>query len=213
MAEVPTAVGATAGTGSHRGAAAGASAALATLGDVLRALPVPENAVGTGVTGFVLVAAIAVVWSAVRRWRASRSTAGTRGAVGVAGDTGDDGHTVRTATRSGASAHDVAFTLPSVLPLSKGVREVTHDEVHAVELGLVAGAAVSWLIALGRTDPAISLLVAFVAGGLGYRRYKTKAFATLRKEPWYGLVAFAIGAGIGYLLFFSSAPALAVGLP
>jgi len=99
-----------------------------------------------------------------------------------------------------------AFVLPSVIPLSKGIREVTHNEIHAFELGLVVGFVATWLLTSGRREGAILLALAFVAGTLGYKRYRTKAFQTVRLEPWYALVSFAVG-GVAAWLFYR------VGLP
>jgi hypothetical protein len=86
----------------------------------------------------------------------------------------------------------VAFMLPASLPLSAGVRRVTHNEIHAVELGLVVGVVTIWLS--GRNGTAgVALLVAFVSGTLGFRRYCSPAFHTTRREPWYALVALVVG--------------------
>jgi len=95
----------------------------------------------------------------------------------------------------------VAFTLPSVLPISKGVREVTSNEVHAVELGAIVGFITLWLIHIGRRDAGFGLALVFVGGSLGYKRYSSKAFKTIRMEPWYALMAFAAGAGAATLVF------------
>ena len=110
--------------------------------------------------------------------------------------------TVR-ATSTGTSARKagVAFTLPSFLPVSAGIRRVTHNEIHAVELGAVVGFVVVWLLSVGRTDPAITIVVAFVAGALGFKRYSSKAVKTVRMEPWYALLALLAGAGAGFAFF------------
>jgi len=95
----------------------------------------------------------------------------------------------------------VAFTLPSFLPISKGVREVTSNEVHAIELGAIVGFITLWLIHIGRRDAGFGLALVFVGGSLGYKRYSSKAFKTIRMEPWYALMAFAAGAGVATLVF------------
>lgn len=94
-----------------------------------------------------------------------------------------------------------AFTIPGFVPLSKGVREVTHNEIHAMELGAILGFVVSWLVSLGEQTTAVFIATLFIVGALGYKRYRTKAFETVRLEPWYAVVAFAIGAGAGWLFF------------
>lgn len=108
-----------------------------------------------------------------------------------------------TASLSGSSAtkSDVAFTLPAVLPVSKGIRQVSHHEVHAFELGLIVGLVVTWLYSTGSTAPVVTIVVAFVAGTLGYKRYSSTAFRTTRHEPWYALTAMALGCGISYAVF------------
>jgi hypothetical protein len=95
----------------------------------------------------------------------------------------------------------VAFTLPSFLPVSKGIREVTTNEVHALELGAIVGFVTLWLLHIGRRDAGFGLALVFVGGSLGYKRYKSKAFKTIRMEPWYALMAFAFGAVVGALFF------------
>lgn len=112
-----------------------------------------------------------------------------------------------TSTTAGTVDPKVAFTLPSILPISRGIREVTHDEVHALELGAVIGFVVVWLYSVGRTNPAIGIVIAFVGGALGFRRYSSKAVKTVRMEPWYALLALLAGAGVGHL-FFSGAVVL-----
>jgi len=101
---------------------------------------------------------------------------------------------------------ETAFTLPGFLPVSKGIRKVSHNEIHAIELGIVVGFVVIWLFSIGRTNAAGVIVVAFIAGALGFRRYKTKAVATVRMEPWYGFIAFAIGAAAGWLFFQGPVP-------
>lgn len=95
----------------------------------------------------------------------------------------------------------VAFTLPAFLPVSDGIREVTTNEVHALELGAIVGFVTLWLISIGRQDAGFGLALIFVGGSLGYKRYKSKAFKTIRMEPWYALMAFAAGGVAATMLF------------
>jgi hypothetical protein len=95
----------------------------------------------------------------------------------------------------------VAFTLPAFLPISDGIREVTTNEVHALELGVIVGFVTLWLLHIGREDAGFGLALVFVGGSLGYKRYKSKAFKTIRMEPWYALMAFGCGAVVGALFF------------
>lgn len=133
--------------------------------------------------------------------------------VGTTSQTGP-GTTVRTVTpeedsdqviKQTAHGHsrksNVAFTLPEFLPLSKGIRSVTHDEIHAMELGFVVGLILLWLYSIERVDLTVTILAVFVAGTLGYKRYRSKAFKTVRYEPWYALLTLALGAAVGYVLF------------
>jgi len=95
----------------------------------------------------------------------------------------------------------VAFTLPAFLPISKGIREVTTNEVHALELGAIVGFVTVWLLHIGRRDAGFGLALVFIGGSLGYKRYKSKAFKTIRMEPWYALMAFAFGGIVAALVF------------
>lgn len=47
----------------------------------------------------------------------------------------------------------------------------------------------------------VTIVVAFVAGSLGFKRYSIKGVKTIRMEPWYALLAFAVGGGIGWGVF------------
>lgn len=109
--------------------------------------------------------------------------------------------TATNASTGGGNKHSVAFTVPGIVPLSAGIRKVTHNEIHAIELGLVVGLVLAWLYDAGHTEPVLGILVAFVAGSLGYKRYSTKAFKTIRLEPWYALLALAAGGGLGWAIF------------
>jgi hypothetical protein len=140
---------------------------------------------------------VGALWRLVRNARAVTDADQTVG--------GGTSVSTRSTGSSGGSASlgkdKAAFTLPGFLPLSKGIREVTHNEIHALELGFVAGFVVAWLYTLGRTNVAVGLAVTFVGGSLGYKRYKTKAFATIRLEPWYAMLALLGGAGAGWAFF------------
>lgn len=103
---------------------------------------------------------------------------------------------------------ETAFTLPGFLPVSEGIRHVTHNEIHAIELGAVVGFVTIWLFSIGRTNAAGGIVVAFIAGCLGFRRYKSKAVATIRMEPWYAFVAFGLGAAGAWLFFQGAIPPL-----
>lgn len=87
----------------------------------------------------------------------------------------------------GVGKHKVAVTLPSFLQMSRGIREVTHNEVRAMQLGVVVGFVTTWLYSIGRTEPAVIIVIAFVVGSLGFKRYSSTAVKTVRMEPWYGL--------------------------
>lgn len=108
-----------------------------------------------------------------------------------------------TASLSGATVKksDVAFTLPAFLPVSKGIRKVTHDEIHALELGLLVGLFSTWLYDAGHPKLTATIFVVFIAGSLGFKRYSSKAFRTTRHEPWYALGALLVGCSIAYGLF------------
>lgn len=150
----------------------------------------PQRTALFGGSGLVSLATIR--WL-VKRGSSADVPAGTQ--VRTSGDA-----TVASSRSSGGKSK-AAFTLPSIIPLSKGVRTVTHDEVHALELGFVVGIVSAWLYSIGRTEIAGSIVVMFVVGSLGYKRYRSKAFKTVRAEPWYGLIALAIGGSVGYWLF------------
>lgn len=147
----------------------------------------------------VLYGGSGVLSIAVVRWLVKRSAAGTTVSEASSSTAGDV--SVSTTAQSTSKKHNVAFTLPSVLPLSKGIRSVTHNEIHAIELGLVVGGVTAWLFARGRIDPAVGILVAFVGGSLGFNRYSSKAFKTIRLEAWYALLALAGGGALGWAIF------------
>lgn len=161
-----------------------------SLMDVVASLtPIEAAAVGGG--GIVSVGVV--------RWLVNRTAAGSSGTAAATSVS-----TTASTTVSGsgsAGKHKVAFTLPSLLPVSRGIREVTHNEIHAIELGLVVGVALTWLWNAGHTEPVLGILVAFVAGSLGFKRYGSKAFKTIRLEPWYALLALAAGSALGWAIF------------
>lgn len=95
----------------------------------------------------------------------------------------------------------VAFKLPAFLPVAEGIREVTTNEVHALELGAIVGFVTLWLLSTGRQEAAFGIALVFVGGSLGYKRVSSKAFKTIRMEPWYALMAFAAGAVAGAMFF------------
>lgn len=167
--------------------------------DVLATMT-PRNAAIYGAGGLLSIGGV--------RWLVKRRAGGTlkNAAAGTTVNTGGGAASkgaasTTTTTRASASKHNVAFTLPSFVPISKGVRQVTHHEIHALELGLVVGLAMTWLYVEGRTEIVTGVVVAFVAGSLGYKRYSSKAFKTIRYEPWYALMALAGGAALGFALF------------
>lgn|GEM_PF-5592221 len=145
------------------------------------------------VVGFTLTAVASV------RYLVKRAVP-TGGTSGGAAST-----TVNTTAQpgGGTAKHKVAFTLPGILPISRGIREVTHNEIHAIELGFVVGLIATWLYATGNREPVVALVVAFVAGSLGYKRYSSKAFKTVRLEPWYALLALTGGALLGWAIFLA----------
>jgi hypothetical protein len=140
------------------------------------------------------VGAVGLVRYLVKRRASSSGLGGTSVSTG-------DGSSVATTTRSGGKKHKVAFTLPSFLPISQGIREVTHNEIHALELGVLVGLVSTWLFSVGRTRVVYAVIIAFVAGSLGFKRYGSKAFKTIRLEPWYALISLAVGAALGWSLF------------
>lgn len=145
------------------------------------------------------------------RWLVKRRAAAAEAAqsAGTSISTSSTGTTQVATTASASGTKDkVAFTMPRFLPVSKGIRQVSHNEVHAIELGLVVGAIAVWLISIGRTRIGTGIIIAFVAGSLGFKRYANKAFKTLRHEPWYGLLALVAGAGVGWVVFIEQPGAI-----
>ena len=79
---------------------------------------------------------------------------------------------------------------------------ITYMELHAVVLGLVVGGLVAYTYGLGHTTVAVAGGVVFVGLALGVyaRGSLSKAQLTLRREPWYALAAFVIGAAVGAVI-------------
>jgi len=174
------------------------------LGGVLGAMPEPTSPVGVLFYAAWGVFGIAGAKKIVGRRRASKGPAPT--VQQDASNVNSGATSVGSATKAqggGKSGfgQSVAFTLPAFLPVSDGIREVTTNEVHALELGVIVGFVSLWLMHIGRRDAGFGLALVFVGGSLGYKRYKSKAFKTIRMEPWYALMAFAAG-GIAGAMFF-----------
>ncbi len=148
-----------------------------------------------------LVAGSGILSVGVVRWLVKRSASGAPEAAPTEVRT-SGGTTVTSTASSSSKKASAAFTLPSFVPLSKGIRTVTHHEIHALELGFVVGVVSVWLLSVGRQEVVYTIVVAFVAGSLGYKRYSSKAFKTVRHEPWYGLMALAAGGLLGWSVFF-----------
>lgn len=177
-------------------------------GGYVDTLPEPTTATGALFYGAWALFGVTVLKKGRDYFRRSRSNP-TNAAIESAGGGGSSGAskgvtTVGTTSDTGPSlskGDHAAFVMPGFVPLSKGVREVTHNEIHAMELGAVLGFVISWLASIGEQNIAVFLAALFIAGALGYKRYRTKAFKTIRMEPWYAIVAFGLGAGIGWLFF------------
>lgn len=160
----------------------------------------PQDAAVYGAGGLLSVGGVR--WLIKRRAGGTLSNAAAGTTVHTGGGAASGGAaSTTTTTRASASKHNVAFTLPSFLPVSDGIRHVTHNEIHALELGVTVGLSMVWLYTEGRTKVVTGVVVAFVAGSLGYKRYSSKAFKTIRYEPWYALVALCLGGALGYGLF------------
>ncbi|WP_435365872.1 hypothetical protein [Haloarchaeobius sp. DYHT-AS-18] len=169
----------------------------------------PTTAAMYGGGGLLSVASVR--WLVKRRAGGSLKNAAGGTNVSTSGGGGGGGQAAVTTTSSGTSKHNVAFTLPSFIPLSKGVRSVTHNEIHALELGVVVGLVGTWLYAHGQTEVVTTIVVAFVMGSLGYKRYSSKAFKTIRYEPWYALLALTGGGALGFAVFLME-PSLVAGV-
>lgn len=172
--------------------------------DIFGALPEP-----TAPLGVLFYAAWGVFGVAGGKKLVSRFRSGQRGPAPTVEQDASEVNTGTTTVGSNSGTDDTksgfgqsaAFTLPAFIPVSKGVREVTSNEVHALELGVIVGFITLWLIHIGRRDAGFGLALVFVGGSLGYKRYSSKAFKTIRMEPWYALMAFAAGAGVATLVF------------
>jgi hypothetical protein len=74
----------------------------------------------------------------------------------------------------------------------------TYTELHATILGGVIGVLVGYAHDIGRTEIAVGVTSTFVAVALGLK-YTGKipaAQRTVRREPWYALVALLVGGGV-----------------
>ncbi|WP_424016399.1 hypothetical protein ACOZ4N_10840 [Halorientalis pallida] len=173
--------------------------------ELVGALPNPTTPVGVLFYAAWGVFGVAGAKKLVGRFRSGKGPAPT---VNQEASQVNTGATTVGSESGGANGHgksgfgqSVAFTLPAFLPVSKGIREVTTNEVHALELGAIVGFVTVWLLHIGRRDAGFGLALVFVGGSLGYKRYKSKAFKTIRMEPWYALMAFAAGGGVAALVF------------
>lgn len=100
----------------------------------------------------------------------------------------------------GLKGSDYAFrgSVPEWLPvfLRRWARDLTYDEVHAMELGLlgiVAGAA--WWAGLHEAVATLSLTL--VAAAFGLRKLPDKlpvARRVVRREPWYFTTVYLVTA-------------------
>lgn len=83
-------------------------------------------------------------------------------------------------------------------PIGSG-NVVTFTEVHATVLGLAVGFLAGFALALGYEEPALGLGMSFVAIALGLRKrgHLPASQRTIRREPWYALAAFVVGAAVG----------------
>jgi hypothetical protein len=166
--------------------------------DLIESAPPLRSAEGAAVYGSGGMMTIGGILKVIGRFRSkSTPTAAAPTAGGTVVTTAKGG------TPPSIKNDKTAFTLPGFLPVSKGIRKVSHNEIHALELGAVVGFLVLWLYSVGRQNVAAGLTILFVAGALGFERYKTKAIATVRMEPWYAFVAFAMGAGGAYWVFLA----------
>lgn len=86
---------------------------------------------------------------------------------------------------------------------------VTYRELYATILGVVVGSLVGYAHLVGRaslaTDVAV-LFVVFALGVAGGGRLST-ARVTIRREPWYALAAFPVGA-VAVVALFGGATAM-----
>ena len=87
-------------------------------------------------------------------------------------------------------------------PLRKVAGDLIYDEMHALELGVVAGLTFGVAIATGYTDVAVPLLVLSVAAAFGLKRAPNNMAVAQRVtsgEPWYYGLALAAGLIIAIL--------------
>ncbi|WP_435176079.1 hypothetical protein [Halorussus sp. AFM4] len=88
---------------------------------------------------------------------------------------------------------------------------LTYTEIHALVLGAVVGVLAGYGHVIGRTELATWLTAAFVAAalGLGVAGRLSKARTTIRREPWYALVALLVG-GVAVVALLGGGTAVAV---
>lgn len=165
---------------------------------VVESLPPLRSAEGISLYGSGGMMTVGGIMKLVGRYRSDSSTKADASAPAGTVVTTAEGD-----TPPGIKNDETAFTLPAFIPLSKGIRKVSHNEIHALEIGAVVGFVIVWLYSIGRQNVAAGLVIAFVASALGFERYKSKAVATVRMEPWYALIALALGGGIAYGVFLA----------
>lgn len=79
---------------------------------------------------------------------------------------------------------------------------LTYTEVHAAIIGLVVGVLAGYALLLGYDLLAAGVSATFVSIALGVRTQEELPVAqtTVRREPWYALGAFLVGALVAWLL-------------
>lgn len=107
-----------------------------------------------------------------------------------------------------------AIVLPKAVPLPYGVREITVNEIHAMQLGITSGIPLgilynSWVLASVVILTEL-MLIAYGTSISNYvpnadkipakKRYPKAAKMTIKKDPWYFTSMLLFGFGIG--LFF-----------
>lgn len=87
-------------------------------------------------------------------------------------------------------------------PVLETENRLTYMEAHAAILGVVVGYLVRYALELQYTTVAVGGGVVFVAIALGLTVCEKIPVAqrTIRREPWYALVAFLVGSAILSLL-------------
>lgn len=79
---------------------------------------------------------------------------------------------------------------------------VAFTEVHATVLGLAVGVLAGFTLALGHEEPALAIGMSFLAIALGIQKRGRLPVGqrTIRREPWYALAAFVVGAAFGTIV-------------